>query len=247
MTPTPKRNTLYSSTAPMIIAALFSLVSLACSAENLLQAKYQSQYSGLNVEITRTVSSLEDGTYTFDLDANSAFAKISEKSIFSKPEKDFIPHTYFYIRKVLGISKKERVEFDWKKNIGRYLAGKKKKNKDHPLKKNTLDSSLYQLQLQRDLYNQAPSLSYTYIQRGSLRRRNFVVTGETTYSLNDKSYRAITLKRVSKDPDKHTEIYVIPELMYTIAYIKQVKKSDVYETKLMDITVNVEKLARLYK
>ena len=256
-----KRSTTFIAikSLPLRLATSFLAIFLSVSTiaeDKIYTAVYSSEYSGMDIEIVRTLESRGNGQYAYTFDADSAIARIKEDSTFSLEERKFVPQSYTYERKVFGFGGKESIQFAWDKNTAAYNKGKKRQHV-HTLQEGTLDSSLYQLQLQRDLFHTQPMQSeanasqltytYTYVQRDKIKERSFVVTGETTYTIGEKTYPALVLQRVNENADKSTEIIVIPELFYLIAQIQQEKDDTTYQTRLTEVSLNAEKLAKLYQ
>lgn len=255
------RSTTFTAMKHLSLRLLTLCLAVAVSAhvaagDKLFTAVYSSEYSGMDIEIVRTLESRGNGLYAYTFDADSAIARIKEDSIFSLDGGQFVPVSYTYERKVFGFGGKESIQFDWDRDTASYSKGKKRQHV-HALKEGTLDSSLYQLQLQKDLFHSQPmqsetntpktSYTYTYVQRDKMKRRSFVVTGKTTYTVGEKTYPAIALQRVNENNDKSTEIIVIPELYYLIAQIQQEKDDTTYQTRLTEVSLNAEKLAKLYQ
>lgn len=229
----------------IVLGGVSSIV--AGDTNNLLQATYSSEYSGMDIKVTRTLQELGQGQYSYRFDADSTVAGIYEESIFAVEDTIFKPLNYTYERTVFGIRKKENLVFDWQNKQAIYYK-KSNRSDTHALTDAlTLDSSLYQLQLQKDLYNNAKQLHYTYIQRGKIRQREFRVVKDTSFNLSGKSYPAKLLRRVSENNEKVTEVIVIPELMYIIAQIEQTEDGTTYNTQLTHLSMNADKLAKLYR
>jgi len=214
--------------------------------EKLFQAQYTSTVSGLNLNITRTLTKVGDGYYIFQLRGKGGIVEIDEKSQFLAGEKFFIPTRYSYKRKVFGLGRKDKVNFNWEDASAKYYEGKSKPVY-HELSTGILDAALYQLQMQKDLYNGQTALSYQYIQKDKIRRRKFNIVDSSTYELDGNIYEALVIKRVSENSLKTTEIWLIPDLFFHIAYIKQKQKNgDIYETKLKKLHIFAEPLQYLF-
>lgn len=243
---TPLRYSLSKACIRIASSLLLLSAQFSYASDTIFTAVYASEYSGMDIEITRTLESLGKNQYSYNFDADSTIARIKESSKFSIVEGRFQPLHYSYERKVFGFGDKETVNFDWNKKQASYYEGKKKEH-THAIQDDVLDSSLYQLQLQKDLFHQQQQFNYRYIQRDKLKERSFRVTGKTTYQVNGKTYPALTVKRDSNDPKVSTEIIVIPELYYLIAQIEQEKDGSVFQTSLKSVNLHGDKLAKLYQ
>jgi len=230
----------------IILLLLGSHTSWADS--NIFTATYSSKYSGMDVTVARTLTAREDNTYAFELNARSRLAKIHETSLFDIHQGLFRPHSYTYKRKVFGIGKSEYLDFDWDNNQAHYRKGRKNAKVTHTLTPGVLDSSLYQLSLQKDLYHGVSPLSYRYAQKERIKQRNFEIVEETTFTLEGTELPALRLRRVAQSDQKQTELVVLPTKHYHIAQIKQVQKDgDRYETKLERLTYDASALTKIYE
>lgn len=240
----------YRRAAFIHLSALLCLIAFtahqANAGEKVFTAIYASEYSGMDIEITRTLEFLGNNQYSYNFDADSALARIKESSRFTLVKGQYQPASYNYEKKVFGFGGKESIKFNWESKQADYYKGGKKLHR-HSIEQGVLDSSLYQLQLQRDLFHQQQSFSYRYIQRDKIKERSFRVTGNTTFTVGDKTYPALSLKRDSNDATTSTEIIVIPELYYLIAQIEQEKDGSTFQTRLKQVNLNAEKLAKLYQ
>ncbi len=240
-----------------VCCAVFALGSsvTAASKNVLFEARYEAEYTGIDIDITRTLTVIDDNKFSYGLVADGGIATIREYSVFSIGESNLRPLDYNYRRKIMGFGGKEELNFDWKNQQAVYVKNGKKK-KRHTLKVPIYDPALYQLQLQLDLYvrNQQssksdfaePKLKYRYMHKKKLRNREFKVVGKNTFNLQGNQYEALVLERVSLDPNKTTTIWVLPELYYQIAYIRQIEDGESQETSMVGFKADHERLTKFY-
>lgn len=239
-----------------IFAAVCAVVSIQASANTVLfEAKYVAEYTGIDIDIKRSLIALKDNKYAYELVADGGLATIKENSIFSIGDTCLLPLDYYYRRKIMGFGGKEALNFDWNKKQAIYVKDGKKKAR-HILNIPIYDPALYQLQMQLDLHankhllkdadEKEISLQYRYMHRKKLRDREFRVVGKDTYNLGGTDYEALVVERVSLEPNKTTTIWVLPALYHQIAYIRQIEDGDAQETSLVSFNANTELLTKFY-
>lgn len=215
--------------------------------KTLLEATYTSKHSGINISLTRSLKALENNIFIYTLKGTGKLLKIEENSTFLRENDSLKPLDYSYKRRVFGVGRKEYVHFDWDKNEATYKKGKSKPIV-HPLKHGVLDSSLYQLQMQMDLYSgKKDSLIFHYIQKDKLRTREFTVSEHSDFTLDGNTHKTLLVTRLGESNGKKTEITVLPNMFYQIAEIRQTQKNgEVYETRLTKLTYHTDLMTKFY-
>ncbi|WP_086931096.1 hypothetical protein [Agarilytica rhodophyticola] len=232
---------------PLLAWMLISLSSFTHSKENFFTATYSARYSGMDIELTRSLEQLDNQNYVYQLEGKAPLARLEEKSHFKIDNRTLVPIENTYQRKILGVGKKQQLTFDWQAQKAFYKQDKSAKIITHALPENTLDPSLYQLKLQMDLHHGETELEYNYIQKESFKSRRFEIIGEDSFTLGDKTYPIIVIKRHNPNNNgKYTEIGLIPELFHQIAYIRQVKDGKQHETRLTQFIHDPKNMTKLY-
>lgn len=220
---------------------------LAESAETLFEATYRSKHSGIKLTITRSLKALENNTYVYATHGKGTMVSLNEASTFALANSTFRPLDYSYKRRIFGIGKKESIHFDWEKAEATYNRGKSKRFV-HSLTGGVLDSALYQLKLQMDLYaGKKEKIVVRYLQKDKLREREFAVSSHTDFVLDGKRHRALLVTRLNEKKGKKTEIVVLPDSFFQIAEIRQTQKNgEVYETRLTNLTYHNDLMTKFY-
>ena len=222
------RITLWVATCFMVLVS-----HTALSAEPLFSATYQGKYGNLNITMVRELNATNNA-YQLSSKAKAFAAKINEYSTFSLQQDRIIPQEYAYQRKVFGVKKAENLKFDWQNNKAWFEKGSSGKV-ERELKAGSLDPTLYQLQLQRDIARnpQQKTWSYLFARRKQTKRYTFEKQGSESITLKDKAYSALVYARVN-DGDKETRFWLIPELDYVIAKIQHNEEDKAYEVTLKE-------------
>ncbi len=223
------------------IAACFTVLfsHSTLSAEPLFSATYEGKYGNLNITMVRELHSTNK-TYQLSSKAKAFAAKINEYSTFSLKQDRITPQEYTYQRKVFGVKKAENLTFDWSNNKAWFEKGSSGKI-ERELKAGSLDPTLYQLQLQRDISRnpEQKMWSYLFARRKQTKRYTFEKQGSESIALNGKNYSALVYARVN-DGDKETRFWLIPELDYVIAKIQHNEDDKAYEVTLKDYKSNAK-------
>lgn len=200
----------------------------------IFEATYSGEYANLNITMTRVLNR-NGNDYRLTSKAKSFMAKIDETSDFSLTNNTLRPHNYLYERKIFGVKKKEQLTFDWQSLVANYTKGNNHKG-TQPLNENSLDPTLYQLQLQRDLAQNPTqkTFSYTFVRRSQTKQYHFKRSANAGLNFKEKQYSAVVVVRTG-DGEKETKLWLIPELNYTLAKIRHTEEDGgTYEALLTD-------------
>lgn len=210
------RSLLSQTALSLMLVCLTPTIILAAP---LFEATYKGEYANLNITMTRTLSR-NGNDYHLTSKAKSFMAKINESSDFSLTKNTLRPHRYLYERKIFGVKKKEQLTFDWGSLVANYTKGNDPEGAQ-PLNKNSLDPTLYQLQLQRDIAQNPDqkTFNYTFVRRNQTKQYHFKRSDNAGLTFKGKQYSAIVVIRTG-DGDKETKLWLIPELNYTLAKIR---------------------------
>lgn len=234
----------------LLLIALFLLPSYLNAANNpaLFEATYKGSFSGWRIELVRSLT-LNNDQYEFTSSAKNLMASMSESSLFHIDEHRLIPQTYVYERKVFGRKTTEKIDFQWPQKLGFYHRSDRSKNDvEHALTETMLDPSLYQLALQADIANTKKNLTYTFIKRKRIEHYHFTKQADEPFDLNKKSYTATVISRSNQEKNKHTKIWIIPELDYQIAKIvHEDDDGDTFEIELTHYQSQSDAVKRLYQ
>lgn len=235
------------------LLTLFFLLTYASNlfAENtvLYSAQYEGDISGFPVELTRTLYKTGADHYLSQSEASNILGSIKEKSEFFIKEGILHPKYYEQRKKALGISRIERIQFDWKTLTAQYTSKKKpEKNTTHKIFSGVLDPAIYQLQLQRDAFNQKKKFNFKFVKKERINERNYSLTGEEDISVGEKKYLALKYERNNLDDEKQTRIWFIPELNYQIGRIQhQEKDGKTSELNLVSFKGSEQFVDEIYK
>ena len=206
--------------------------TITANAEELYQAVYKGKYGSLKVTMTRTLQSDDGKNYQLNSNAKAFAGSIEETSLFYADDSTITPDSYRYKRKIFGTKKDELLKFDWPNQLAHYSKNNKE-SKKRPLAAGSLDPTLYQLQMQRDI-TRTPSvanLEYTFARRSQTKNYLFTRMSEEPLKVGNESYQAIVFARI--DDEKETRFWVVPELDYTIGKIRHSEDGDSYEVQLV--------------
>lgn len=221
----------------MLLALL--LAPLAWSGQTLFSSVYSGNLSGFKVKTTRSLVLNGDGSYRFSSIAKHSLGSITELSDFRLENDRIVPLKYHYKRSIIGFKRQEWIDFDWSKKQATYRRkGKSAHTTVHKLVDGMLDPSLYQLQLQRDVFRlqsdiKAGDLDYTFVKHRRIKQMPFRKLADEIVELNDVKYKAVKVERINTQDDKQTFVWLIPELNYQIGKIVHIDEDgDAYELKI---------------
>ncbi|WNO11095.1 DUF3108 domain-containing protein [Teredinibacter sp. KSP-S5-2] len=215
----------------------------------LYSAQYEGEISGFPVDLTRTLYKTGVDQYLSQSEASNLLGSIKEKSEFFIKEGILHPKYYEERKKALGISRIERIQFDWKTLTAQYTSKKKpEKNTTHNIFSGVLDPAIYQLQLQRDAFNQKKKFNFKFVKKERINERNYVLIGQEEILVKEKKYLALKYERINLDDEKQTRIWFIPELNYQIGRIQhQEKDGKTSELNLVNYNGSKQLTDEIYK
>lgn len=233
----------------VVVLTAFLCLPAATASTVLFEATYKGEYSGWNVTLVRTLTQTEEGQYKLTSSAKNLFASIEESSLFNMKQNQIVPLDYRYSRKVFGTRKEEAIAYDWQKAIAQFeRSDKPGKETIHELTPGVLDPSLYQLQLQKDLFTGKKELSYRFVKRNKIKNYDFDIVREETLTLGGKERRAVVLERADVKDDRLTKVWLIPELHYQIGKIfHRDEDGDTYEIVLAHYRSDATELDQFYR
>lgn len=217
--------------------------------EVLFTAEYEGMFSGMTIKSTRRLIAQDGGQYRFESIIKNTFSSITDESQFNLNEGKIIPQHYHYKRSIMKFKADESIDFDWQNGIAKYRRKKKEnKNRDHNVIPGVLDPALYQLQLQRDLFNQSSELSYDFVKSNKVKTLMFAIKGEESLSVGKNSYQAIKVERINLDDKDETRIWVVPALDFQIARIQHIEESgESYNIYLTAFKSSADLVERFYR
>ena len=221
----------------LVISALLLSCLTAHADTPLYEATYKGKYGSLKVTMVRSLYKTEGNQYQLNSTAKAFAGNIVETSTFevttTTTSNTLTPLRYDYKRKIFGVKKEESLTFDWEKTIGHYQKGKKER-RERPIVAGSLDPTLYQLQMQRDITQnpEAKSLSYTFARRSQTKTYQFERQAKEEVRVDGKTYKTLVFARTD-DKDKETRFWVVPALDYAIARIRHSEDGDSYEVQLI--------------
>lgn len=219
--------------------ACLMLFAGAISAEPLFTAEYQGNYGSMKITMVRTLTQT-GSSYTLQSSATSFMASIDEVSQFTANHGQLAVNNYRYERKIFGVKKHETLDFDWAQNQVSYTKDNKNKG-TQKLAIGTLDPTLYQLQLQRDLAQnpEQTSFSYTFARRNHTKTYHFKRQAQEAITFDGKNYQALVFARTKDNNNKETRLWLIPELGYVLAKIQHTEEDgDTYQVLLKQYQQN---------
>lgn len=198
----------------------------ADSPRTLHQAKYEGEYDNFNIDMTRTLVHLGGDLYRLETKTKNLFGSITEKEIFMWPSQKIIrPISYRYKQNIFGITKKRKVQYDWKSLTA--TSEYKKKKKTIAITNGVLGPMTYQLMIQIDLLAGNKQFEYSFIDRGKLKKYAFAKSAtESIHYQNITISKAVKLTRENEGRKKKTAIWFDTEKHFTLSLIKQTKRND---------------------
>lgn len=192
----------------------------------LHQAKYEGEYDNFDIVMTRTLVHLGGNHYKLETKTKNFFGSITEKEIFLWPSQKIIqPISYRYKRRIFGITKKRKVQYDWESLTA--TSEYKKKKKTIAITNGVLGPMTYQLMIQIDLLANSKQFEYSFIDRGKLKRYVFTKSGAENIRYKNRTIsKAVKLTRENEGRKKKTSIWFDAENHFTLSLIKQTKKND---------------------
>ncbi len=227
------------------LTLMFILLSQMTSADTLLapfKLTYSANYNGLNISAERTLERQPDGGYELKTTADSFLASIAETGLFRlDPNGAIINDSYQYRRNIVGKKKVEHLAFDRKNNLAIYNSKDKQRTVDLtqvPGGAEPFSRLTYQLQLRRDLMNNADQLTYPVISRGRLKLYQFETAGEEMVATKLGNIRAIRVNRIREEKDRETVLWFAPELNFLLIKLWQKEEDEEYQIVLDKGQVN---------
>lgn len=201
-------------------------------------AVYTAKYSGLSVEATRTLQTLDDGTMELRFVAKSWLATIEEVSQFDwNPKGHLVPKFYLYNRSGLGRDRKAELNFDWTTN--KVVNNVQNKPWTMSLPEGALDKLGYQLQLRTDMLNKKYKVSYKVADGGRLKTYDFEVQGEEILDTPLGRLKTTRVKRIRDDNERITILWLANDWDHLLVKIQQREEDGQhYEINLASAELN---------
>lgn len=226
-----------------VMLCLTALTSLA--SERLLSVgHYDAKYRGSNIKMERKLFELGQGRFKLSAKAKNFWGSIKEEEVFEwSSEAGIRPVSYFYRQKILGLTRKRSIDFDWSRHTA--LANYKKIDSELALEKGMLGPMTYQLQMQLDLLSdkikkksggESPSFRYAFVNKNRIKKYVFDVASRSDTIAHKKLSvdDAVKLKRSNEKPGRSTFIWFDPAENYTMAALKQVRSDGENTLFLLD-------------
>ncbi len=201
--------------------------------EQLLhKASYEGSYKGLDISMTRTLTHISGERYKLETKTNNFFGRIVEYEEFLWTETNTIyPLYYRYKQRVLGVSKKRSISYDWQTLTA--TSKYKKKKRTMSIQKGVLGPMTYQLMFQIDLLsskNNAPvAFDYQFVRRGELKHYTFISLGkEKLQYKKQKIAQASAFMRENESKKKQTKIWFDSDNRHTLSALQQTKDNKVH-------------------
>ncbi|PCJ91789.1 MAG: hypothetical protein COA46_07575 [Porticoccaceae bacterium] len=203
---------------------------------------YAATYNGMDIDANRQLKQ-ESGRYTLTTTAKNMLSNITERGEFQVNDQGvIIDLDYQYKRSILGMKKTENLTYNRKTGVANYDS--KKKQRQVTLADGYLNRLTYQLQLQRDLINGVSPLQYQVISRGRLKSYNFEVMGEEILDTPLGKINTTKVKRIRKDNDRETMLWLAPKWNYLLVQLWQREKGGGdYKIVLQQGTLNGDALS----
>ncbi|MEY4589764.1 MAG: hypothetical protein RL497_1840 [Pseudomonadota bacterium] len=232
----------------LLTPCLLLFATQICFAAPLFTATYKGKYNGWNITLERSLKEVALGQYNLVSQASNFIGQLEESSEFSINNHQLTPKLYSYNRRIFGKSNSETLRFSWATNEAFYTrANKKQDSRTLTIKPGTLDSALYQLQLQRDLALQRTELNYTFIKRKDIKLYQFKVVSSDLFTLNNSPLKAVIVER-QENSNKKTRIWLLPDLNWQIARIQHKEESgDTYTIELVRYSGDKTLLDNFYR
>ena len=201
----------------VLLTSLFlALPSLA--AEQLFQNEYRSRFEGFGVTTTRSLTRLDDGTYLFRIESSHFLAKLDERSHFRiTDEGEYQSLEHVMTRRVLGVRRVERTEFDWENSVVTFE--RRGEQSEMPLETGYTDRTLYTYLMELDLAEGMEMPSYRVVDRNRVRDFTFEVLGEEQLRIDGEELTTLKLRRVTDDDSRETLVWFAPSMDYRLVQI----------------------------
>ncbi|MGB0203413.1 MAG: DUF3108 domain-containing protein [Neptuniibacter sp.] len=223
----------------VLLSVALSWTLTASAAEKIPLKPFSASYeinwkSGISLSgnTVRTLSTNENGDWSFESKASAMFASVFESTQFKWQNNQIIPLKYHFKQSVLGKKRIADVSFDWEQlKVTNTVEDKPWKM---PISEGVQDKLSYQLLLQQDLARGLEEFNYSVADGGKLKQYKFVVDGKEIVEAPIGSYEAIRIKRL-RDAKKNRETFIwfAPELDYQIIKLHQIEKKDKSYTLLL--------------
>ncbi len=218
----------------LTLALSFFLAQAAQAAQETLlhKAVYEGSYKGLDISMTRTLKHISGERYKLETRTDNFFGKIVEYEEFLWTESNKIyPLYYRYKQRVLGISKKRSISYDWQALTA--TSKYKKKKRTLPIHKGVLGPMTYQLMFQIDLIEATATppapFDYQFVRRGELKRYTFSQLDNEKLQYKKQSIaQASAFIRMDENKKKQTKIWFDPDNRYTLSALQQTKDKKVH-------------------
>jgi Protein of unknown function (DUF3108) len=219
--------------AAMLLAqCLFSAVTSAATLQPY-SAVYTTRYKGMSADAVQTLTSTANGQFTLTRNVDSMFVKLYEQSEFQLQGDQLVVSRYSYKRGGLASKKNIEQQFQWDKNT--LLVTENKKSRTIAIKPPLLDKLSYTEALRWQLLSAGhlpKTMSVAFADRHHLKQYDFTVGAQEDVTVPAGKLRAVRLERHVPEDNKHTVIWVAPELDYLLVKLQQTDDGDQYELNL---------------
>ncbi|MYM65000.1 DUF3108 domain-containing protein [Pseudomaricurvus sp. HS19] len=231
---------------PLWLALLLTVVTSVATAATPkpFSADYKARYGSLSVDASRSLTMGKDRQMEFRFAARHWLADIDERSLAQWDDEHFQlrPQTYSYNRTGLGRDRTALLTFDH--DQGKVTNNVQNKPWSMDVPTDVQDKLSYQLQLRADLINGKELMEYQVADGGRLKTYRFAVEGEEVIDTPVGRLNTVRVKRLRKDNDRVTLIWLARDWDYLIVRIQQTEDDGKYyeinltSAKLDGVSVN---------
>jgi hypothetical protein len=187
----------------------------------------------MSAEATQSLATGANGQFTLKRDVDSVFVKLNEQSEFQVRDSNFAVSRYTYKRG--GLASKKNIEqlFQWDKN--NLHVTENGGSRDVAIKSPLFDKLSYTEAMRLQLLSAGTlpkTMSVAFADRHHLKQYDFVVGAQEDVTVPAGKMRAVRLERHVPEDNKHTTIWVAPELDYLLIKLEQTDDGDRQELYL---------------
>ncbi|MDP2229109.1 MAG: DUF3108 domain-containing protein [Moraxellaceae bacterium] len=207
----------------LLTLSVFFLASPLAGAWEL--APYTATYrfnldNKLSGTATRTLEKKTGDAWRYVFNATTSMATANETSDFRFNGKTVTPLHHQQQHKVLFISKREHVNFNWQTRQAQGLRNDKKTQ--YVLRAGAIDPLSLEIQMRRDLIDLGkPASSYFLVDARRMNEQKFVLDGEEILDTPLGKLATVKVRRVHDDPERETVFWLARDLDYIPARVMQ--------------------------